>query len=1033
MKKTLKKRPALIWDRSNEGRPYYWQLPADEDHDLTYDHDETIYALSYENFNQLSLALSQELRRDISKHLKISVDPASLSDISNEVLSVPIAIAIPEGPYLPLTIAAVHALNVPFRFANNAWASAVLLPLDPSDARLRVIHMLQDICPAFVATASDIDYTRMREITSEITGCSQKLAREAIYRSSETVVTDVRELISKGILCNSSTSDALSRCQSTHISEKLCSETFDAIALKEVELSKCNRISHIVFTSGSTGLPKACVSSASSLQSYLTAKNSAHGISSGSTVLLASALTFDPCFSDVLATLMVGGTLALAPRTDLIHRLDQVIRLLSVTHILCTSTLWSTVSVVSDRADRGFPDLLVVALGGEHIPKRIINSWARSKTNASSSMLRLFSTFGVTEACVYQTFGEVFADEVNSTGQDVGNALLGNGLRICVESNQKDIKDILLVGYPDGVGEVVVYGRQLDSFSQYFQQPELTAMKFISENGVTHYRTGDRGYVDEVTNHLHILGRIAGESGMVKINGVRVELGEIEASLVDSQQDCVVVLDSIVAVVPSTEMTSASHVYGYIVLSQECLVELGISSKITSTGVICVESPLLTLLVARCKLKTTVVPSVFIIVPRIPLSATGKRYRPGVPDINDAVPLSRIAGENVGISSSIPLQDYGQTGCLVAAEVAICLNLRQCQISLMTTTSTFTMLGGDSLSATRVTRAIYARHHEVFNSRLIGGEYGIVEGPFAALHLLTAANLGDYVDWLDKNGVCERQMLPEEQSAVETSLQSDEERVNESAEGLEAYGLFQALLQATSSGSENIAMALLDVGADPNLGESAGRIGKTSGRLERMKLFRSGPLHLACLQGRPLLVKHSLLKHAKYNSPNASTLFPLHLAAAGEFMEDSTVEEDDRRLLCVQYLLEAGAPLKMRDGSQQTILHAAARAGHVKVLRFAIDRWLEIPDKTSGGNPFLDWRDSWSRTPVHWAVINGKVDALALLVEKGFSTNPPKPKESHRRTSAAMESPLEICSRMYSAKSDVGERILDILVNRSTS
>lgn len=76
----------------------------------------------------------------------------------------------------------------------------------------------------------------------------------------------------------------------------------------------------------------------------------------------------------------------------------------------------------------------------------------------------------------------------------------------------------------------------------------------------------------------------------------------------------------------------------------------------------------------------------------------------------------------------------------------------------------------------------------------------------------------------------------------------------------------------------------------------------------------------------------------------------------------------------------------------------------------------------------LDWRDRWSRTPVHWAILNGRVDALKVLLDHGCSPTPVKPKKN-ARTSAALETPLEMCHRLYGADSLKGMEITRLLEN----
>ena len=581
---------------------------------------------------------------------------------------------------------------------------------------------------------------------------------------------------------------------------------------------------------------------------------------------------------------------------------------------------------------------------------------------------------------------------------------------------------------------MVVQGNQLDELSGYLDRPEL-AHKFIRDSKVFCYRTGDRGYIDPATKHLHILGRIQGEDGMIKFNGIRVELGEIESALMDgNHDDSTVVVDSIVAVkmVDSQEETSTVEgVIGYVVLSKQRVHEMGVHAGIPKPGILCTPSPLLTLLRERCKVRSRVTPSTFVIIPRIPLSPTGKRFRKGVPPLSNSTALSQLG--QVDSTYNATLRNYGGTGVIVAQQIFDVLNLQPSQESLLTTQATFAMLGGDSLAATRVTRALYALHNKVENTRFIGGEYGVVKGPFAVVHLLQASSLGAYVDWIDQhipdwskttqdgensripNEICSRESCEEAATSSASTLQQ-----------IEAAQLYDALMQSVTQSQTEISIALLDIGLDPNFGKHEGRLGNTSGRNVGKKVFRTSPMHLACLKGLPEIVNKLIQKKSICKSPDASSLFPIHLAAAGESgIVPYSEAEDNRRVQCVQLLLNAGVPLTMKDGNRQTIIHAAARGGFKNVLRFVMREWAQTVYLDPRKQDSMNWRDRWSRTPVHWAILNGKVDALEVLLEMGCSAKPPTPK-FNKSSNVALERPMKMAERIHGS-SEVGNRIKNLL------
>jgi len=105
--------------------------------------------------------------------------------------------------------------------------------------------------------------------------------------------------------------------------------------------------------------------------------------------------------------------------------------------------------------------------------------------------------------------------------------------------------------------------------------------------------------------------------------------------------------------------------------------------------------------------------------------------------------------------------------------------------------------------------------------------------------------------------------------------------------------------------------------------------------------------------------------------PDANGMFPIHLACSGtsDGLSHETHDkrrldmEDLNRLDCVRQLLEK-VPLTMRSGQKQTVLHAAARGGHCRLLTYLLTLW-KADDRITGEKYGckMDWQDHWFRTP----------------------------------------------------------------------
>jgi len=531
------------------------------------------------------------------------------------------------------------------------------------------------------------------------------------------------------------------------------------------------------------------------------------------------------------------------------------------------------------------------------------------------------------------------------------------------------------------IGEVVISGKQVDEMSSYLNLAELTSRVFVVQchNGGERghfYRTGDLGYINQSTGNLHIVGRIKGD-GMVKINGIRIELAEIENSVSDdamtSDEEGSLVVDCLAKMSISSATDDKSdeeyehkQLIAYCVLSA-AISQLDISSEDLKKGMIVSQSPLLSVLRTRCdrRVRKGCTPSFFVIVDRFPLSPTGKRNRSALPPLGDC---SIMGGESHGGS----LWECGKVGSIVAKLLTECLNLQPCQRPLVTLDVNFFTLGGDSLAATRLVRSLYAEHHGILNSRNLGGSTGVLDGPFSARHLLEADTLGAYVKYLESKSAFQVNKESNGDGVSKVDDRQDDTTTNPNEKEQSIDPLYEHLVEAITLGQTAVASSLLNLGVDPNSMEHKGRLGKVRDRNKQRATFKSNPLHLACLRGNPYLVKRLLSCGCKANSPDATGSFPIHLACSR--IDDGSVdarEEDFNRLQCVKLLLDSGkTPISIKDGNKQTILHSAARSGHEELLKYIMIQWRIVSETTgmsfkSHNNipgRIYDWQDRWFRT-----------------------------------------------------------------------
>jgi amino acid adenylation domain-containing protein len=267
-----------------------------------------------------------------------------------------------------------------------------------------------------------------------------------------------------------------------------------------------DQLAYVIYTSGSTGRPKGVMATHRGVGALIAAAAHALRVAPGDRVLKFAPPSFDASVFEMVLTLAAGATLCLEP-ADAVLPGPDLASVLQRRQITMVTLPPSSLGVLPD-AD--LPALRLLFVAGEVCPAELVARWARGR--------QMVNGYGPTEATVWATYAACVPDgRPPPIGRPVANALV-------------HILDRRLRPVPVGVpGELCVGGPIVAR--GYLRRPGLTAAHFIPDPwgspGARMYRTGDlaRWRPD---GGIDFLGRL---DGQIKLRGVRIEPGEIEASI----------------------------------------------------------------------------------------------------------------------------------------------------------------------------------------------------------------------------------------------------------------------------------------------------------------------------------------------------------------------------------------------------------------------------------------------------------------------------------------------------------------------
>jgi amino acid adenylation domain-containing protein len=407
-----------------------------------------------------------------------------------------------------------------------------------------------------------------------------------------------------------------------------------------------NNLAYILYTSGSTGLPKGVQIEHHSLYNLLLSVQKFPGLSPADKWLAVTTISFDISITELFLPLITGAQLVLtdsATAKDGGALLDIIIN----EKITCIQATPVTYKIMIEAGWNKALNIRAISTG-EPLPKDLA-------IKLTSRCTTLYNMYGPTETTIFSTGAQIKAgDDLITIGKPVDNTTI-----YILDEEGKQL--------PAGnTGEIFIAGEGVAR--GYFNKPDLTEERFLKDpfSGDAHarmYRTGDLGMVLPDGN-IQCFGRI---DNQVKIRGYRIELSEIEFIL-NQQKN---IKEAVVLSLKNSagDQRLIAYVVSTIKQSEQATEISNWKNALKST------------------LPVYMVPNHFVLLDALPLTVNGKIDRNALPnpEINIDTTLSSYAAPGT------------KTEKLISAIWTDCLKVENIGIN-----DNFFELGGHSLAAVQV-------------------------------------------------------------------------------------------------------------------------------------------------------------------------------------------------------------------------------------------------------------------------------------------------------------------------------------------
>lgn len=302
--------------------------------------------------------------------------------------------------------------------------------------------------------------------------------------------------------------------------EVIPSDTDEAVVSYYTERIIDTDLLYVLFTSGSTGIPKGVSITHRSVIDYIDWVTETFSISSDDRFGNQAPFYFDNSILDIYSCLKTGAALYIIPKKMFFQPVPllEYIKKHKINTIFWVPSAMIVVSKLKAFKNVNLSDTLKrVLFCGEVMPNKQLNIWRKYLPNVTYA--NLYGPTEITDACTYYIVDREFSDE---EPLPIGIPMKNTEILVLNE------KDQLVSG--DEVGELCVRGTSLAA--GYYNNPEKTKIAFV-QNPLNRavpeiiYRTGDLVRYNEYGEIVYL----SRKDFQIKYLGHRIELGEIETAV----------------------------------------------------------------------------------------------------------------------------------------------------------------------------------------------------------------------------------------------------------------------------------------------------------------------------------------------------------------------------------------------------------------------------------------------------------------------------------------------------------------------